>query len=626
MVFDTDTKTLLSKIAKIDSLDIFSGVGCISCTDIRENLFACNYYPFAKVGECIIFAHADSEIMRAFIKHICRIAYYGNEFEHGTRIKVSTDIQGSVLCYTKKPLQFKPEVDQPKITETLINKQINFCDFIDEISAEIDSTGAHIVFIENLEEFTHTNKISYIEQELNNIARLKNVAILCGFNFANKLNIDNTAPYFLQHDRNLCFLIGNSDNGQNYFTFIFGQPEHKIYVYGIDEDGNLCIPKRLAKKLILKDLLPKLLAEPTSQKELQQRIFGAYHGQYQLSTITHDISVAKQWGFIHNIKGKNKRFSPLIALGSDGDLNTENTAIIAKTDRYRDKKHTIECVPFIQFGDFKIVCVSDGDSDNGLQDFYMLYFCVLSMVESIINGRGLDFKVETKRKNILIVDIENKASKNFCDRVLNIAARSDFDNQINILQIDPKTNESQFVERIEKETERLKPDFVFILNLESLSVNNFLLLLEDIKRYSKQKNVACIAELYRYPDTTDIIKKYKLHKDAFCFVSSFYEREGYSFKDMSINAGKHYTPDLYEFRATNNEREISCRYLQIGRNVKKADSETLKQALVIRDLWYCNNVPIKDIDCNKNVLSWAEKNGLIAITGKGDNRHITFKI
>ena len=619
MRYTTDTTSLLARLIKsTDALDMFNCVGNLSSTDIRENMSGCNYYPFARVGECVVIANDDTSIMAGWMKQVCRVVYFGKDLEHGRRIKASAELQGRVLAYTREPLEFATDDEKPEYVGRLIPGGMGFEELANDIAAEIGVMGVKVVLIDDLSTYAKKNDCGQIVRVLNDIARAKDAVILAGFNFAaDTTATEKAAPYFANHDRNLCFLIPGEEGGVKYFSFMYGQPERKKVVYALDEKGELCIPARMGKRLILKELLPMLLKEPVKNADFKNILFGAFRGEYVESTIIKTISEAHEWGFIHKEK---KAGRVIVSIGDGKTADTSNVALTAKADRYSDREHNGKRVPFITFGGCKVVAVSDCDYfNNGERDRQMLGYAVLGLIESVITGKRLDFKLESKRNNILIIDIAPEAEAERCNKYISDKAeRAEYKGQYNFIRVEPGMSDSAFVELLERETDRHRPDFVFVLNLERLDTANLSLLADDLRNYSKRKDIACIAQLYHYTTPEDGLTD----EETLCLVCTMYDD---TFEDVKKEAGKHHTPNVYEFMASTKGRIIICRYVSIYNGFMLANSETIRRAVTIGHLRFCRNYPIDNIHAvNEATIKWAAANGLITITGKKPNALVTF--
>lgn len=587
------------KLAAIKTAIENTPLSGLFASDINLNVKLERYYPAATAGECTPFAYDEADTAKAFFGLLAGIATDGQDFPYQPQLGISEDLQDhKALIFTRSEIT---PTDEAKAIVRKIPETLTFDELLEAIEADIAATGAKIVVIDDVAGDARWcgNAILW---DLNALADSTNVMLFAGFRLNHEA--DEVSSWLARHAHNLLQLTAGSlnmknDDGettreQRYFCFSYGHPTPKCIYYGIDEQGNACIPSELWKLLRTKELAEKFARQWISVKLFTHVAFGALHGEFIKGSIQKAIDEAAACGIIQKSGSGTK--SKLIL--SDGkmskSLNAGSIALTALGNPYTNPKKTKQRRGILKFGEFRLIAPENGCSTNTVQTF------VIDLMGAVVTGsKYLDFDVKATYRNTLalLVGTDEKAAKWTVDKIAAFGDGSQFE----CIALPKETTDDEFLSRYKATVETCKPDFVFVMCYDRIKPNIYTAaqLAQEIAIYAKRKGICVIAQ--NNEETGRDL--YEFSGDEYWSIAPLVmEINMEDIADCGIRL-----PAIHSFQGSVGGFDFLCRFRYDTRKGHFASVPTNveKWAFLIGTFYWCNNTQccVNILDCGENTIS-----------------------
>lgn len=599
MRFTISCTALQSKLKAIRTATENAPQTGLFATDIHANIKLERYYPAATAGECTPFAYDEAGTAQAFIGLLAGIADSGQDMMYQPQIVSSDELKGcKVLLFTHN--QATP-IDEANMIVKPIPEAMPFDELLQNIEAEIVSTGAKIVIIDDLTGETKWCGCGIL-WDLNELADRHGTLLLAGFMLNDEAG--EVCTYLATHGHNLLQLTAGSlnmknDDGetgreQRYFCLSYGTPTPKRIYYGINDEGKAYIPSELWKLLRIKELAELFARQWISVKLFTHVAFGALHGEFTKGSIQKAINEAAACGIIQKSGCGTK--AKLIL--SDGKMsrstNAGSIALTALGNPYTNPNKTKQRKPILKFGEFKLIAPESGCGSSIVQNF------VIDLMGAVVTGnKYLDFDVKATYRNTLaiIVGTDEKADERLTNTIHGFGEGATF----SCITTKDITDED-FLSCYKSAIDNCKPDFVFVLCYDRIKPNIYTAaqLAKEMAIYAKRKGICVIAQSYK--DTGR--DPYEFTGDEYWGIAplvmdgdrdDIYEGNGIAL------------PEIYSFNGSVGEFNFLCRFQRVSGKYHFGNVSTNEQklAFLIGTFYWAKDTDCCDIehDCEYKPLT-----------------------
>lgn len=581
-------------------------------TDIQLNIQKEQYYTAATAGECVPVAYDEAGIAAAFFAKVIQVATEGQDVPQNPPMRISDVCK--VLLFTRNG--FTPKNEANVIVKPIPETMSDEVPLLATIEEEIIASDAKIVIFDDVTGYdTRNGRLTL--WDLNELAYNNDVIILAGFMLDDEAE---ETSYLATHAHNLWQLAGGSlniknDDGetsreQRYFCFSYGRPEPKRVYYGLDEQGNACIVRDMAKLIRIRELANNFASQPISLKLFKHVAFGALQGEFIKGSIEKAVSVAANNDVIQ-ISGSGKKTMICCAGGKmSRKPYTDNIALTAKGNPYTSPKHTKKRKPILKHGEFKLLVSEKGITESVMQRF------AIDMMGTVATGKKwLDFDVKTPYRNTLAILIGGKESGTdwLKERIAEFGEGAKF----NAMVLPNEITDADFITTYEQAVETHKPDFVFVLCYDRIKADQYTekQLVEEIAAYSKKKGICTIAE--RFAKTANYSDD--LTGDEYWRISPLISQD--VMEDILKETGMPLS-HIYNFQGSDGSFDFLCRFgWATGNDVAAFASVPAKkqqELFLIGTFYRCDQTPCWCIenDCTGQPLTGkvvyaAEREGII---------------
>ena len=598
MRFTISSTALQSKLKAIRTAIENAPQTGLFATDIHANIKLERYYPAATAG-LTPFAYDQAGTAQAFIGLLAGIADSGQDMTYQPQIVSSDELKGcKVLLFTHN--QATP-IDEANMIVKPIPEAIPFDELLQAIEAEIVSTGAKIVIIDDLAGEANWCGCGIL-WDLNELADRHGTLLLAGFRLNDEAG--EVCTYLATHAHNLLQLTagslnmknddGETDHEQRYFCLSYGTPTPKRIYYGINDEGKAYIPSELWKLLRIKELAELFARQWISVKLFTHVAFGALQGEFTKGSIQKAINEAAACGIIQKSGSGTK--AKLIL--SDGKMsrstNAGSIALTALGNPYTNPNKTKQRKPILKFGEFKLIAPESGCGSYIVQNF------VIDLMGAIVTGsKYLDFDVKATYRNTLaiIVGTDENADERLTNTIHGFGEGATF----SCITTKDITDED-FLSCYKSAVDTRKPDFVFVLCYDRVKPHIYTAaqLAKEMAVYAKRKGICVIAQ----SNENTGCDPYEFTGDEYWRIAplvmdgdrnDIYEENGISL------------PEILSFQGSVGEIDFLCRFGLIYDkwHFGKVSAEEQKLAFLIGTFYWCNDTQccaIKD-DCGENTIS-----------------------
>lgn len=491
MKFKCDSKKLLAKLADMNPAGSTALMNhFIGATDVCENWKNTDYNIIGQPGQVLNVTYYEDILIESFAGLITRVFENGWDLEHPNQIVCSEGLRNTEMlhiCYQNPRTTFyiKTPGEDPQEFENLdFAKFDNLVSNIESCLIELQRVhSVKTVFIDCLSIYAGDNEPFMMQQSLERLAHEHGIIIIAGWQMFNEVpGICKIIDHLSTHDSNLAFLTKDEDN----VTFTYGTPQKRC-IYRLD-NGKLIQPSyELKGQLLLKQILPILLKQPMERKFLEVAMYGYLKGAFADKSCKNFVQRGLKDGFIVEDKGK------LMFAENPAPATQRRGAISMKTNKYFPQngyKTVNRRVPFIHFGDLKIVTDRYATVDKKIINAFMQYLMV-----AVLQGKSLqEIHCESEERNILIVNIcHNDGAENLKYGINQFCKKNKLTPNIKFLQAAPETKCVDFYDLLN--SENAKGNFLFILGLENIDFGNFTIddVILELKQIAKRNNAAIIS-------------------------------------------------------------------------------------------------------------------------------------
>ena len=600
MRFTVSSTALQSKLTAIKTAIENAPQLGLFATDINANVKLERYYPAAPAGECTPFCYDEAGTAQAFIGLLAGIADSGQDFNYQPQIVLSDDLKGcKALLFTRN--QATPK-DEANMIVKHIPEAMPFEELLATIETEIEATAAKIVVIDDLAEYARQSGRPIL-WDLNELAYYSKVILLAGFKLTDEAN--HVSAYLATHAHNLWQLTAgslnmNNDDGetgreQRYFCLSYGTPTPKRVFYGIDEQGNACIPSELWKLLRIKELAQMYAKQWISVELFTHVAYGTLQGEFAKGSIKKAINEAAACGIIQK---SGSGYKDRLIL-SDGKMsrttNAGSIAITALGNAYTDTKHRKQRKPILKFGEFKLIAPESGCGSSTMQNF------VISLMGAIVTGnKYLDFDIKATYRNTLAIIVGNdaEAAKRLTDTIQGFGGDAKFE----AMALPQGTTDEAFLTAYKQAIDTTKPDFVFVMCYDRITPNIYTAaqLAKEVAIYAKRKGICVIAQSNEETGRD----QYEFTGDEYWSICPLVMDGDREEIDENCNI---YLPRIYSFKGSVGSFDFLCRFKWIAGKWKygSVTAEEQKRAFLIGTFYWCNDTQCCDpkADYGENTIS-----------------------
>lgn len=572
----------------------------IFATDIMQNVTNGKYYPAATFGECTPIAYDSKDIATAFFGIIEHVLTNGQDMKYQPQIGISDELKGcKALLFTHN--QVTPK-DEANMIVKHIPEAMPFDELCFDIGTAIQEIGAKVVIIDDVAGYAKES-CRQILYTLDGLAHLRDVMILAGF----MLNDEDgeISTYLATHAHNLWQLtVGslnmNNDDGETgreqcYFCLSYGTPTPKRVYYGIDEQGNACIPSELWKLLRIKELAQMFARQWISVKLFTHVAYGALQSEFAKGSIQKAIDEAAACGIIQK-SGSGTKAKLIISDGKmSKNLNAGNIAVTALGNHFTNPNKTKQRKPILKFGEFKLIAPESGCGSSTMQNF------VISMMGAIVTGnKYLDFDIKAANRNTLAIIVGNvaEAAKRLTDEIQGFGGDAKFE----AMALPQGTTDEAFLTAYKQAIDNTKPDFVFVMCYDRIKPNIYTAaqLAKEVAIYAKRKGICVIAQ-----------SNEETGRDQYEFTGDEY----WSIAPLVMDGDREEInemheiclPAIYSFKGSVGSFDFLCRFKWIASKWKygSVTAEEQKRAFLIGTFYWCNDTQCCDpkADYGENTIS-----------------------
>jgi hypothetical protein len=570
-------------------------------SDIRINSKSEKYFIISKAGECTPIAYESAEVAAAFMGHICRIAKDGQDFPYQPQMRIGESLKGcNVLVYPDCNSLFKPTDNViisvlPTEAET---EEMGAYSIISNVGEQVAVFGAKIVVIENATPIVGDSPRQALIL-LDTLAHSQGIMIFAGFKITEESEAVN--KYLFNYSHNLCTLQEScieiaTEDGQEmkpFFCLEYGYPLPQVVVYGLDEQGGIIIPAKVAQMLMMKAFGEMFARKPIRKALLVNQIFGRLEAQYAKQSVENMIGLAVEAGILNQSGAANKATISLAGTETKKKpAYSGNIAITCLGNPYSDStKHTKKRKPLCKIGEFKMIAPAEGCSVIPVKKL------VTELIKVVATGKpALDFAVKTGHRNTLVIMLAEPAAAERMQKNIGAFAK---DATFDVVCISDEITDGDLLATYRQQINSLQPDFCFILNFDRVKYNIYTpaQLAKEVGITSKSKGVTTIAQTAS--DTAESLFEFE-GNEYWCVKPLVNECDLNSIAETGI-----VIPRIYSFEAAEGKFEFLCRFRDTRPNLTLATSKEQKKAFYIGTFYWCNRTPYSDIgeDCTGRPLT-----------------------
>lgn len=538
------------------------------------------FYRIATPGTVLPIAYSPENEKAAFsfLKKLCSTIECGQDFEFQARLMISDELRNSkVLLYSETPLD---------VPNCINSSMVNFVDLPANIATMSKEYGAKIAMLYN----PPSDGINYISWGmLNNIA-LKHKLLIVAF-----LKIDEATDglnrYLANFSHNLCQIRRGTVSTKadyakaeitHFYSFQYGRPIPGQIIFDISENGELFVPKGIAK-LLRVERCAKMLAKPVALNKFESIMFGALGGEFDASTIRSMISEACNNGILlKSGKGTKSVVSkPSQESGATRKPYFKNIGITGLWNRHRkENNYAHSRKRLLSFGETVLLMPDEENMELVCTAF------IKGLITGVSSGKGfLDFKLKTDKRNTLVICVGN--DYNIDEQSLNESAR---DARVFVRFADANITDSDFLHLLKSECNAHQPDFVCILGLDRVLISLYKTnrgLYDEVCRCAKRLGICIITSLSEplanIADFVDV----NLWQIWPLFPETLEER--------LIDIGGDSAPLYYCFEAAKDKHPFLSIFLFKNGIISDPDTSKCKQACLTSIFYSCMNTPFCDV-------------------------------
>lgn len=553
------------------------------CSDVFLNAAKERFFRVATVGGFLPIAYSSENEKPAltFMKKLCETTENGVDFSFSPRMAITDDLRNSkVLLYSGTPSEF----DMPNCIS------LDMLNIVDLPTSIVKMSGEHGAKFAVLVNPPIDGETSYIALNmLRNIAMKHKLMIFAFIQVSEATDALN--GYLANHVSDLCQIgkgtvCTKADSAQSettdYYYFQYGRPIPQRIIFGIGDNGDLCVPKGLAK-LLRVERSARMLIKPVAQSKFEGVLFGALNGEFDKATISSMLSDGISNGILLKTgKGKKAVISkPSQESGATRKPYVNTIAITGLWNRHRKENDYTYCrKSLLRFGETALIIPDEENMEVVCKEFFK------GLISAVVCGKSfLDYQIKTPRRNTLIICIGDDYSIN--EQILNESAK---DAKVNVIFADSNIKDAEFVHLLKAEINNHQPDFVFILGFERISISQYesnKQLCNEISRTAKRLGIvtisSCSEPLSNIGDFVDA--------DIWQLSPLF----PHGLEEKLIEKFAAGAPLYYSLEATKDKHSFLNLFVYQNGIISNSETSRCRKAYLSSVFYGCINTPVSDI-------------------------------